>query len=156
MRRPRNESRLKIKIRTFILTHPIIPYKTLSGHFLTKDALRIMICCIYDIDDAVYHGYESNTTHLDAYLGEEKCSKPMTHIEMYLALQYLEKLGLVHNLYGDKDNFRFNATYECLHYFQLKRKSLVYNFLHSIALPIIISVITTLVVMYFTAKLQVQ
>lgn len=151
MRRPRNESRLKIKIRMFILTHPLLPYKTLSGHFLTKDAMRVMICCIYDIDDAVYHGYESSTHHLDSYLGEEACRKPMSHVEMYLALQYLERLGLVQNLHGTKDNFRFNTTYEYLHYFQLKRKAMVYNLMHSIVLPIIVSVFTTLIVMLFTA-----
>lgn len=145
MRKPRREKSFKRNFRTFVLTHPLIPYRTLSGHFLTKDALRVLICCMYDNDDALYHGFESNVTHLDAYLGEHS-PRPMNHTEMYHAVLYLERIGLLENVHGTKDDFRFNITYECVSYFQLKRRAFVYRLCNSVLLPVIISVITALVV----------
>lgn len=146
MRKPRDEKYLKRKLRTFILTHPLIPYRTLSGDYLTKDALRVLICCMYDNDDAFYHSYESDVSHLDSYLGENKCLRPMNHIEMYHAVKYLEKIGLLENVQGNENNFKFCSTYECISYFQLKRKAIVYRLFNSILLPIIISIITAIIV----------
>lgn len=148
MRKPCNESKRKRKIRAFILTHPLMPYRTLSGHFLTTDAMRVLICCIYDNDDAFYHNFTSNVSHLDAYLGEGKCRKPMEHTEMYHAVKYLEKIGLIENVQGDEKKFTFRATYECMSYFQLKRKALTHRAFNSILLPVIISIITAMIMCF--------
>jgi hypothetical protein len=146
MRKPRDEKPLTRKIRTFLLTHPLLPYRTLSGHFLTKDAMRVLICCIYDLDDSFYFDWISVVSHLDSYLGPGKCPRPLDHIELYHAVKYLENTGLIKNVSGDCDNFTFRITYEAISYFQLKRRAAFYRFLNSIALPVIVSTITAIIV----------
>lgn len=146
MRKPRDEKPLTRKIRTFLLTHPLLPYRTLSGHYLTKDAMRILICCIYDLDDSFYFGRITKVSHLDSYLGPDKCLNPLNHIELYHAAKYLENTGLIKNVSGDCDNFTFKITYEAISYFQLKRRAAFYRFLNSIALPVVVSTITAIIV----------
>lgn len=146
MRKPRDEKTLTKKFRTFLLTHPLIPYRTLSGHFLTKDAMRVLICCIYDLDDSFYSGRIVKVSHLDSYLGPDKCFRPLNHIDLYHAVKYLENIGLIKNVSGDRDNFTFEITYEAISYFQLKRRAAFYRLLNSIALPVIVSTITAIIV----------
>ena len=144
MRKPRNESKRKIRWRTFWLSHSVVPYKTTSGKILTYDAVRVLISCVYDVDDNFYHGYPVLTNHLDAYLGEGKCGHPLNHVEIFSALQYLQDAGLIEQLRGRSDDFSFRATHEGIHYFELRRKNFRYLFFTSILLPIIVSVVTTL------------
>lgn len=151
MRIPRNESVLKRRFRTFVLMHPLIPYKTISGKLLTSDATRVLICCVYDVDYDFYFGYPVSTNHLDAYLGESKTKHPMKHIEIYSALEYLRDAGLVEYLHGVPDNFEFRATHEGMHYFELRRKNFVFLLVNSILLPIIISIVTTLIALVLSA-----
>lgn len=140
MRKPRTESKLKQKVRTFFLTNPLFIYKTVNGGILTRDATRVLICCIYDIDDMVYFGHDIQPHFLDAYL-----EKTMNHIEIFNALKYLEKLGLIENLQGYPDNYLFNVTHEGIHFFELRHKNFLYHIMNSIILPLLISVITTLI-----------
>lgn len=148
MRKPRNESKLKQAIRNTLLINPLMIYKTVNGELLTKDATRVLMCCIYDVDDMTYNDYEIQPHFIDAYLGNK-----MTSVEIYSSLKYLEKLGLIEDLHGDKDNYRFNPTHEGMHFFELRRKNSIYLFVNSILLPIIISIITTLFTMLISAVL---
>ena len=147
MRAPRNESKLKNKIRTFFLIHTPLPYKTLSGNLLSNDAVRILICLIYSLDDMFRDRQDITTYHLDAYLGKDKAFPPMDHWEMYEALVYMQQIGLVRNLCGTTNSFFFQATYEAMNYFQLRRKQYIYIFLNSVFLPIVISALTALIVL---------
>lgn len=149
MRKPRDEKTLTKKFRTFLLTHPLIPYRTLSGHYLTKDAMRVLICCIYDLDDSFYFGKITKVSHLDSYLGPDKCLNPLNHIELYHAVKYLESAGLIKNVFGAFDDFTFEITYETINYFQLKRRAAFYRFLNSIVLPVVVSTITAIIVYLF-------
>lgn len=140
MRKPRNEFILKQKLRTFFLTHPLSVYKTTNGEILTRDASKVLMCCIYDVDDMVYNDFDIQTNFLDAYLG-----KKMTPFEIFNALRYLEKLGLIEELNGDKDNYYFRVTHEGIHFFELRWKSTMYLILNSVLVPIIVSLITTII-----------
>ena len=102
MRKPRNESKLKQNVRNFLLSNPLIPYRTISGHLLTKDATKVLICCIYDVDDMHFFGCEIQTNFIDDYL-----LKTMNHSEIFSALKYLEKIGLIENLVGNQDRYTF-------------------------------------------------
>lgn len=139
MRKPRNESFIKQKIRNFILLRPLVPYKTVSGHLLTKDSARVLICCIYDLDDSHYFGSVINTPAVDSYL-----NKKMNHAEIFSALTYLEKIGFIENFEGDMENYLFTVTHEGMHFFELRTKNWFYLFFNSVFLPLIISVITAL------------
>lgn len=108
MRRPCDENKLKSKLRFLFLTNPLMIYKTTDGQILTRDAVQILICCIYEINDAFYFEYQIQCNHLDAYL-----EKYMNHIELYTALKYLQEIGYVENLSGNKDDFSFNLTISC-------------------------------------------
>lgn len=147
MRKPRNESKFKQNIRNFLLTNPLMTYKTISGHLLTHDAAKVLVCCIYDVDDSHYFGYEIRTNFIDSYLG-----KSMNHAEIFSALRYLEKIGLVENLHGNQDNYTFSATHEGMHFFELRRRNYIYLLSNSILLPIIISILTTIVTLLITAS----
>lgn len=140
MRKPRNESNFKRNFRTALLTNPLIIYKTTSGKILTRDAIRVLVCCASQIDDMFYHGHEYKTHFLDTYL-----SKYMNHVEIFSALKYLESLGMIENLRGDKDDYRFSPTHECINFFELRRKNCVYLIINSVLLPLFIAIITTLV-----------
>ena len=150
MRKPRNESQLKQNIRNFFLSRPLIPYRTYSGHLLTKDATRVLISCVYDNDDAHYFGFEIQTQFIDSYLG-----KTMNHAEVFSALKYLEKIGLIENLSGDKDRYTFTATHEGMHYFELRRKNWIHLICNSVLLPIIISVITAYVTLFINGLVPI-
>lgn len=149
MRRPRDEHKLKRKIRFLFLTNPLMIYKTIDGHILTRDATRILMCCIYDINDAFYFDYQIRCHHLDCYL-----SKYMNHTELFTALQYLKDLGYVENLHGQKDDFSFNLTYAGMNYFELRNKNFVYLVFNSVFLPVIISIVTTLATLLISGVLQ--
>lgn len=148
MRKPRNESKLKRKLRRLFLTNPLIIYKTINGEILTRDATKVLVCCVYDIDDIFYYGYEYKTHFLDSYLEEE-----MNHVEIFSSLKYLEKLGFIENLRGNKDNYSFLPTHEAIHFFELRRKNFIYLILNSILLPLIISAITTLITLAISGVL---
>ena len=149
MRSPRNESKLKIKLRTLILSHSLIPYKTLSGRYLTYDAVRILISCVYDVDDSFFSGVPVKSSGLFSYLCNGKYAKPLTHTEIFVAAKFLESNGLIENLIGDKDNFSFDVTYEGMNYFVFRRKNFRFLFLNSVLLPIAVSIITALCVYSF-------
>lgn len=151
MRKPRTESKLKQNIRNFFLLHPLIPYKTVSGKILTHDAIRVLISCVYDVDDSFYYDRPVLSTDLDSYLSKPYAKHPMNHIEIYSALQYLKTAGLIEDMSGTSDNFKFQATHEGIHYFELRRKSFIYIFMNSVILPIIISILTTLIALRFNA-----
>ena len=112
MRKPRNEFKLKRKLRRLFLTNPLLIYRTTSGKILTHDATRILVCCIFDIYDMVYCGYDIQTNFIDSYLGET-----MTHVEIFSALSYLEELHLIENLSGTPDSYTFNPTHEGMYFF---------------------------------------
>lgn len=140
MRKPRDESRFKQKLRRILLCNPLMIYKTVDGHILTRDATRVLVCCVYDVDDAFYYDYTLYDHHMDCYL-----SKQMNRVEIFTALQYLQKLGFVENLQGDKNHFTFHATHEGMHFFEIRRKNFVYLLFNSVFLPIVISIATTIV-----------
>ncbi|MEE0752130.1 hypothetical protein [Frisingicoccus sp.] len=140
MRKPRTESKLKQKIRTFLLTNPLMIYKTTNGQILTRDATRVLVCCIYDNDDMFYFGHMIQTNFIDAYLGNS-----MNHIEIFSALQYLESLELIKNLSGTPDKYMFNPTHEGMHFFELRRKNFIYLMVNSVLLPLFIAIVTTLI-----------
>lgn len=140
MRKPRNECKLKQKIRTFFLTHPLTVYKTVNGDILTNDSVKVLMCCIYDVNDMVYFDNDIRTHFLDAYL-ENK----MTHFEIFNALQYLERIGLIENLEGTKDNYTFRVTHEGINFLELRRKNTFYLLTNSVLVPIIVSVITSVI-----------
>lgn len=150
MRIPRDENKLLKDFRRALLSHSAIPYKTFSGDFIPHDAVRILITCIYDLDDSFYYGQECRTHHLDAYLASEGSKRPMNHTEMYHAAIFLQKVGLVEYVCGSIDDFSFSATYECMHFFQIKRKQFLHRLFNSIFLPIVVSVITALLVVRFS------
>jgi len=141
MRRPCDENKLKSKLRFLFLTNPLMIYKTTDGQILTRDAVRILICCIYEINDAFYFEYQIQCNHLDAYL-----EKYMNHIELYTALKYLQKIGYAENLTGNKDDFSFNLTYSAMNYFELRNKNFLFTLFNSIFLPVIVSAITALLI----------
>lgn len=118
MRKPRNEPKLKRKLRRIFLANPLLIYRTTNGNFLTLDATRILVCCIYDIYDMVYCGYDIKTNFIDSYLGDT-----MTHVEIFSALSYLEELHLIENLSGNPDSYTFTPTHEGMHFFELRRKT---------------------------------
>lgn len=144
MRKPHNELKIKSFIRRLLLTNRFTIYKTINGQFLTRDAARILVCCIYDIDDMYFYGHEMRTHFIDAYLG-----KSMTPREIFSALQYLEQLGLIENLHGTPNDYRFNPTHEGMHFFELRWKNTVYWFVNSIFIPVIASIITTILLIAF-------
>ena len=141
MRRPCDENKLKSKLRFLFLTNPLMIYKTTDGQILTRDAVQILICCIYEINDAFYFEYQIQCNHLDAYL-----EKYMNHIELYTALKYLQEIGYVENLSGNKDDFSFNLTYSAMNYFELRNKNFLFTLFNSIFLPVIVSAITALLI----------
>ena len=140
MRKPRNESRFKQRLRRFLLCNPLMIYKTVDGHILTQDATKVLVCCVYDIDDAFYFDYTLYDHHIDCYL-----SKQMNRVEIFTALQYLQRLGFVENLRGTKDRFTLHMTHEGMHFFEIRRKNFVYLMLNSIFLPLIISAVTSII-----------
>lgn len=140
MRKPKNEPKLKRKLRRILLTNPLLIYKTTNGKILTRDATRILVCCICDIYDMVYWGYDIKTNFIDSYLGST-----MTHVEIFSALTYLEELHLIENLSGNPDSYTFNPTHEGMYFFELRRKNFIYLVSNSIVLPILLAIITTLI-----------
>ena len=60
----------------------------------------------------------------------------MNHIELYTALKYLQEIGYVENLSGNKDDFSFNLTYSAMNYFELRNKNFLFTLFNSIFLPI--------------------
>lgn len=148
MRKPRDESKIKQKLRRFLLANPFIIYKTNNGKILTNDAAKVLVCCVYDIDDMFYYGYEYTTHFLDSYLEHQ-----MNHVEIYSALQYLECLELIEGLSGNKDDYSFMPTHEGIHFFQLRRKNIIYLLANSVILPLIIAVATTLITLAINGAL---
>lgn len=149
MRKPRDEFSLKRKLRFLFLTNPFMIYKTFNGQIITRDATKILICCIYDINDMFYFGHEIQTNFIDAYLEKE-----MSHIEIFSALTYLEKLGLIQDLRGNKDKYFFSPTHEAIHFFEIRRKNFIYLLLSSIVLPIAVSIATTIITLLISGALQ--
>ena len=70
----------------------------------------------------------------------------MNHIELYTALKYLQEIGYVENLSGNKDDFSFNLTYSAMNYFELRNKNFLFTLFNSIFLPVIVSAITALLI----------
>lgn len=119
MRKPRNESKLKQKVRRAFLTNPLFIYKTANGKILTRDATRILVCLLRDIDDMVYWGYDIKKYFIDSYLKDV-----MTDVEIFSALKYLEELHLIENLSGTPENYIFNPTHEGMHFLNYAGKIL--------------------------------
>ncbi len=140
MRKPKNEPEIKRNLRRFLLTNPLFIYKTTNRKILTRDATRILICCIFDIYDMVYWGYNITTYFIDSYLGDT-----MTHIEIFSALKYLEELHLIENLSGNPDSYTFTPTHEGMYFFELRHKNFIYLMMNSIFLPVLVAIITTLI-----------
>ncbi|QDW74392.1 hypothetical protein FND36_10325 [Lachnospiraceae bacterium KGMB03038] len=148
MRKPRNEPRLIICLRTFLLSHSLIPYKTSQGKILSYDAVRVLISCVYDVDDSTYNGKPIQTHFLDAYLGGNYPFRVLNHAEIFSALEYLRDAGLIMDLRGTPDRYTFYVTHEGIHYFELRRKNFVYLFFTSVFLPIIVSAATTIITIF--------
>lgn len=145
MRKPRNESKLKIRLRTFLLSHSLIPYKTSQGKILSYDAVRVLISCVYDVDDSTYNGKPIQTNHLDAYLSGNYSLRSLNHTEIFSALEYLQDAGLISDLCGTPDRYTFYVTHEGIHYFEFRRKNFRYLFFTSVFLPILVSAATTII-----------
>lgn len=145
MRKPRNESKSKICLRTFLLSHSIIPYKTSQGKILSYDSVRVLISCVYDVDDSTYRGEPIHTHYLDAYLSGRYSFRSLNHAEIFNALEYLRDAGLIKDLHGNQDSYTFYVTHEGIHYFELRRKNFRYLFFTSIFLPILVSAATTII-----------
>lgn len=140
MRKPRNESELKQKVRRVFLTNPLFIYKTANGKILTRDATRVLVCLLRDIDDMTYWGYDIQKNFIDSYLKDT-----MTNVEIFSSLEYLEELRLIKNLSGTPENYIFNLTHEGMHFFELRRKKFVYLLANSVFLPIITAIATTII-----------
>lgn len=140
MRKPKNESQLKQKLRRSFLTNPLLIYKTANGKILTRDATRILVCCVWDINDMVCFGYDIQTNFIDAYLGDI-----MTKVEIFSALRYLEELHLIENLHGTPESYTFNPTHEGMCFFELRRKNFIYLMINSVFLPIVTAILTTII-----------
>lgn len=149
MRKPRNESRIFARIRRFFLSHPLLPYKATSGKYLTKDATRVLVSCIYDVDDSFYNGDVITASNLESYLGKGKSFSPMSRTDLYYAVFYLQSLGLASHLSGTSENFSFRSTYEAYCFLELRRMHFRYWLANSVLLPILISIVTTLLIISF-------
>lgn len=145
MRKPRNEPRLIICLRTFLLIHSLIPYKTSQGKILSYDAVRVLISCVYDVDDISYYGKPIHTNYLDAYLGGNYPFRVLNHAEIFSALEYLCDAGLIRDLHGTPDRYTFYVTHEGIHYFELRRKNFIYLFFTSVLFPVLVSAATTII-----------
>ena len=140
---------LKEKIQFFFLTNPLCIYKTTSGKFLPRNAVRVLVYCVYSCFDIIcFNDGNFQENFLEAYL-----LKKMSKSDIYNALTYLNDIGLIEDLCGDKKSYTFHITPEGVYFFELRRLNFIHILLTSFIFPIVISIITTIITLLISGAL---
>ncbi len=122
---------------------------------LTKSSRKVLKCCIKDLQDMRRYECELRPHMLYAYL-HENASKPMSKVEIDDCVLYLEDVELIcdieRDVNGKISSFRLN--HKGFYYFalekMLKSHQRITVMCESFLLPVIVSVITTLLTILLT------